>query len=64
MTTDEMRAAALANFDAAAADLRDVVDSQTLTNPEYRALKDAIDNVQYAINRILRVNGVIKESEK
>lgn len=64
MTTDEMRAAALANFDAAAADLRDVVDSPTLTNPEYRALKDAIDNVQYAINRILRVNGVIKESEK
>ena len=62
MTTDDMHRYSLDNFDAAMSRLRDVVKDPSLTNAEFRPLKEALADVQYAVNRILRVNGAITES--
>lgn len=64
MTTDEMRKFSLDNFDRAAATLRAVVADPSLNNDMYPPLKDAMKEVQYAINRILRVNGAIEECSR
>ena len=59
MTTDEMKQSALQRFDAAVTALRNVLTEDGLDNELYPPLKKSRDNLNYAINNILRINGAI-----
>lgn len=59
MTTDEMKQSALNRFDDAVTTLRTVLTEDGLDNELYPPLKKARENVNYAINNLLRINGAI-----